>query len=71
MAFTCLRSLSSVFEPGMFTMIIGHVTFQVAFVALVVRSRLASFNNEIEEASPAIYKRVKLVHFSATYFYPL
>jgi spermidine/putrescine transport system permease protein len=54
-AFTCLRSLSSIFEPGMFTMIIGHVTFQVAFVALVVRSRLASFNNEIEEASRDLY----------------
>lgn len=54
-AFTCLRSLSSIFEPGIVTMIIGHVTFQVAFVALVVRSRLASFNNEIEEASRDLY----------------
>jgi len=54
-AFTCLRSLSSIFEPGIITMIIGHVTFQVAFVALVVRSRLASFNNEIEEASRDLY----------------
>ncbi len=54
-AFTCLRSISSIFEPGLVTMIIGHVTFQVAFVALVVRSRLASFNNEIEEASRDLY----------------
>jgi spermidine/putrescine transport system permease protein len=54
-AFTCLRSLSSAFEPGLVTMIIGHVTFQVAFVALVVRSRLASFNNEIEEAARDLY----------------
>ncbi len=54
-AFSCLRYFSSVFEPGMFTMMIGHVTFQVAFVALVVRSRLASFNNEIEEASRDLY----------------
>ncbi len=54
-AFTFLRSFSSIFEPGIVTMIIGHVTFQVAFVALVVRSRLASFNNEIEEASRDLY----------------
>ncbi len=54
-AFSCLRALSSVFEPGLLSMIIGHVTFQVAFVALVVRSRLASFNNEIEEAAHDLY----------------
>jgi len=54
-AFAALRSVSSIFEPGMFTMIIGHVTFQVAFVALVVQSRLAAFNNEIEEASRDLY----------------
>ncbi len=54
-AFATLRYFSSIFEPGMVNMIIGHVTFQVAFVALVVRSRLASFNNEIEEASRDLY----------------
>lgn len=54
-AFICLRYVSSIFEPGMLTMIMGHVTFQVAFVALVVRSRLASFNNDIEEASRDLY----------------
>jgi len=54
-AFASLRYVSSIFEPGMLNMIIGHVTFQVAFVALVVRSRLAAFNNEIEEASRDLY----------------
>lgn len=54
-AFASLRYFSSIFEPGMVNMIIGHVTFQVAFVALVVRSRLAAFNNEIEEASRDLY----------------
>ena len=54
-AFASLRYFSSAFEPGMLNMIIGHVTFQVAFVALVVRSRLAAFNNEIEEASHDLY----------------
>jgi len=54
-AFASLRYVSSVFEPGMINMIIGHVTFQIAFVAMVVRSRLAAFNNEIEEASRDLY----------------
>ncbi|BCS89761.1 ABC transporter permease [Pseudodesulfovibrio sediminis] len=54
-AFATLRYVSSIFEPGLLNMIIGHVTFQVAFVALVVKSRLAAFNNEIEEASRDLY----------------
>ena len=33
-AFGFLRQVSSLFEPGLFSMIIGHITFQVAFVAL-------------------------------------
>jgi spermidine/putrescine transport system permease protein len=54
-AFAALRYVSPIFEPGMLNMIIGHVTFQVAFVALVVHSRLSAFNNEIEEASRDLY----------------
>ena len=38
-AFGLLRYVSSLFQPGLLNMVIGHVTFQVAFVALVVRSR--------------------------------
>jgi spermidine/putrescine transport system permease protein len=41
-AFGLLRYTSSVFEPGLFNMIIGHITFQISFVALVVRSRLVT-----------------------------
>jgi len=40
-AFGLLRAVSHIFEPGLLNMIIGHITFQVAFVALVVRSRLS------------------------------
>ncbi|SHO53218.1 ABC transporter permease [Desulfopila aestuarii] len=47
--FSLLRALSSIFEPGMVTMIIGHITFQIAFVALVVRSRLVAIGTELEE----------------------
>lgn len=54
-AFGFLRSVSSLFEPGLFGMIIGHITFQVAFVALVVRSRLVSIGKDIEEAARDLY----------------
>ncbi len=54
-AFGFLRSVSSLFEPGLFSMIIGHITFQVAFVALVVRSRLVSIGKDIEEAARDLY----------------
>jgi len=54
-AFGFLRSLSSVFDPGLLNMIIAHITFQTAFVALVVRSRLAGIGKEIEEAARDLY----------------
>lgn len=54
-AFGMLRVVSSIFEPGLFIMILGHITFQVAFVALVVRSRLASLGRDIEEAGRDLY----------------
>lgn len=54
-AFGLLRALSDVFEPGMINMIIGHITFQIAFVALVVRSRLASIGHDVEEAARDLF----------------
>lgn len=54
-AFGLLRSVWSVFEPGLTTMIIAHVTFQIAFVALVVHSRLATFGSTMEEAARDLY----------------
>ena len=54
-AFGLLRAVSSIFEPGLVNMIIGHITFQVAFVALVVRSRLASLNRDLEEAARDLF----------------
>jgi spermidine/putrescine transport system permease protein len=39
------------FEPGLLTMIIGHVTFQIPFVALVVRARLSGLDASLEEAA--------------------
>jgi len=54
-AFGLLRFTSSVFEPGLFNMIIGHITFQISFVALVVRSRLASIGRDVEEAARDLF----------------
>jgi spermidine/putrescine transport system permease protein len=51
LAFSALRSLSQVFELGMTTLILGHATFQISFVALIVRSRLASLHPETREAA--------------------
>ena len=54
-AFGLLRYLSSWFEPGLFNMIIGHITFQISFVALVVRSRLVTIGRDVEEAARDLF----------------
>ena len=54
-AFGLLRLVSSIFEPGLLNMIIGHITFQIAFVALVVRSRLVAIGREVEEAARDLF----------------
>ncbi len=54
-AFGLLRMLSSFFEPGLLNMIIGHITFQVSFVALVVRSRLVGIGRDVEEAARDLF----------------
>ncbi|MBI4816371.1 MAG: ABC transporter permease [Deltaproteobacteria bacterium] len=50
-----LRPISDIFRPGLFPMVLGHVTFQVSFVALVVRSRLALLGSSLSEASHDLY----------------
>lgn len=54
-AFSCLRALSPIFNLGLPAMIIAHVTFQIAFVALVVQSRLAVISRALEEAARDLY----------------
>jgi spermidine/putrescine transport system permease protein len=54
-AFGLLRVISSVFEPGLINMIIGHITFQISFVALVVRSRLVNIGRDVEEAARDLF----------------
>lgn len=54
-AFGALRAVSSVFEPGITTMILGHITFQIAFVALTVQSRIKSLGHDLDEAARDLY----------------
>ena len=49
--FALIHAALGLFELGMFTMIIAHVTFQIPFVAIVVRSRLVGMDPSIEEAA--------------------
>lgn len=55
MAFNLLRRVSDWFDPGMTTMVIGHVTFEIAFVTLIVRSRLISIGPTLSEAAMDLY----------------
>lgn len=43
------------FELGLGTMILAHVTFQVAFVAIVIRGRLLTLDLDLEEAARDLY----------------
>lgn len=49
--FHLLTELAGFFNMGLVTMIIAHITFQIPFVAIVVRSRLAGMDPSIEEAA--------------------
>lgn len=53
--FNLMRFVSPWFNPGMPAMIIGHVTFQIAFVTLVVRSRLVLIGPTLSEAARDLY----------------
>jgi spermidine/putrescine transport system permease protein len=50
-----ISAFSDLFQPGLLTMIIGHVTFEISFVALVVRSRLATIDRSVFEAARDLY----------------
>lgn len=49
--FALLRGWTGLFELGLSTMILAHITFQIPFVAIVVRSRLTGMDPAIEEAA--------------------
>jgi spermidine/putrescine transport system permease protein len=51
MFFGLVRAWFGGFELGLGTMIVAHITFQIPFVSMVVRSRLAGLDPAIEEAA--------------------
>jgi spermidine/putrescine transport system permease protein len=51
MFYALVRDALGIFELGMTTMILAHVTFQIPFVAIVVRSRLVGMDPALEEAA--------------------
>jgi spermidine/putrescine transport system permease protein len=55
LTYAFLRQFLAIFEPGMFTMVVAHVTFQIAFVAIIVRSRLSLLDPALEEAARDLY----------------
>jgi len=49
--YSMVRQWTGLLQLGLTTMILGHITFQIPFVALVVRSRLAGLDPTLEEAA--------------------
>lgn len=49
--YSIVRQWTGWFQMGMSTMIVSHITFQIPFIALVVRSRLAGLDPAVEEAA--------------------
>lgn len=49
--YAVVRDWLGLFTLGMTTMTLAHITFQIPFVAIVVRSRLAGMDPAIEEAA--------------------
>jgi spermidine/putrescine transport system permease protein len=49
--YALLRKWLGIFELGLTTMILAHVTFQIPFVAIVVRARLHGLDPAMEEAA--------------------
>lgn len=54
-AFSLIRHFTGLFELGMTSMIVGHIAFQISFVALTVKARLALIGTDIEEAACDLY----------------
>ncbi len=49
--YSFLRRWLAFFEPGLATMVLAHVTFQIPFVAIIVRARLVGLDPALEEAA--------------------
>lgn len=59
--FGLVRSWTGWFERGLGTMVVAHVTFQIPFVAIVVKPRLTGLDPALEEAASDLGARPKQV----------
>ncbi|WP_218082257.1 ABC transporter permease [Anthocerotibacter panamensis] len=50
-----VRQYTGLFELNLLTMVLAHVTFQISFVAIVVRSRIVALDPALEEAARDLY----------------
>jgi spermidine/putrescine transport system permease protein len=51
MFYGVVRQWLSIFEPGLLTMTLAHITFQIPFVTLTVRARLNGLDPSLAEAA--------------------
>lgn len=51
MLYALMRAYLFDFNNGFWTVLLAHVTFQISYVALNVRARLAGFDHNLEEAA--------------------
>ncbi len=56
------RLITDAVQPGFGLMLVGHITFEIAFVALVVRARFAMIPVELEEAARDLYGSTWVVY---------
>ncbi|MGC3872001.1 ABC transporter permease [Halomonas sp. GXIMD04776] len=53
--FVSVHRYTGLLQPGLLTMIISHITFQIPFVALIVYSRLVGLDPTLFEAAKDLY----------------
>jgi spermidine/putrescine transport system permease protein len=51
MFYAAVRNWWGILAPGLGTMIVAHITFQIPFVTLIVRARLAGLDRSLTEAA--------------------
>ena len=51
MFFYLVREALGVLQPGLLTMILAHITFEIPFVTMIVRARLRGLDPALEEAA--------------------
>jgi spermidine/putrescine transport system permease protein len=72
MLYTLVRAWTGLLELGMTTMMLAHITFQIPFVAIVIRSRLGGIDPALEEAAHDLGANVwqKLWHVTLPLTWP-